>query len=39
MIEIRQNGSNKPPVDEGTIVTLFIMFVIFVITLINRGLH
>jgi hypothetical protein len=39
MIEIRQNGSSKPPIDEGTIITLFIMFAIFVITLINRGLH
>ena len=39
MIEIRQNGSNKPPVDEVTIITLFVISVIFVITLINGGLH
>ena len=35
MIEIRENGSHKPPIDEVTIVSLLIVGFVAIIALIN----
>jgi hypothetical protein len=39
MIEIRQNGSHKPPIDEASLLAMLFILIILIIVLINGGLY
>lgn len=38
IIDLRENGSPKPPIDEVSILTLMVVIFIAIIVLINNGL-
>ena len=38
MIDIKINGSNKPPIDEVSIISFVVLAIILIIVLINGGL-